>query len=53
MNLTKLFKEIKVEKVKFKLVKDFLTELKRKFREDDDELAKAKCSKIEVSSVEE
>ena len=53
LNLTKLFKEIKVEKVKFKLVRDFLAELKREFREDDDELAKVKSSKIEVSSVEE
>ena len=53
LNLTKLFKEIKVEKVKFKLVRDFLAELKREFREDDDELAKVKSSKIEVSSVKE
>ena len=53
LNLTKLFKEIKVEKVKFKLVRDFLAELKREFRDDDDELAKVKSSKIEVSSVEE
>ena len=44
-----MFEEIEVGKVEFKLVEDFLAELKRESEEEEEELAKVKSSKIKVS----